>query len=134
MLITNLQLAIVRHIRGNVTPLTPALCVRKLDLCSDLLSLFFFSSRRRHTRCSRDWSSDVCSSDLLVEAMLADVLGLEISLGSTQKAWEEVSQAVAQPCPQWQEQWPREAVRNVDERSEERRVGKEGRSRWSPYH
>src|SRR2546429_5575046 len=27
---------------------------------------FFFSSRRRHTRCSRDWSSDVCSSDLPV--------------------------------------------------------------------
>src|SRR2546429_3087271 len=26
--------------------------------------VFFFSSRRRHTRCSRDWSSDVCSSDL----------------------------------------------------------------------
>src|SRR5690554_7246668 len=32
--------------------------------------IFFFSSRRRHTRCGRDWSSDVCSSDLqaLVEA------------------------------------------------------------------
>src|SRR5216684_5061903 len=29
-----------------------------MDFC------FFFSSRRRHTRCSRDWSSDVCSSDL----------------------------------------------------------------------
>src|SRR2546429_4193147 len=29
---------------------------------------FFFSSRRRHTRCSRDWSSDVCSSDLLPKA------------------------------------------------------------------
>src|SRR2546421_260350 len=28
------------------------------------LSLFFFSSRRRHTRSDRDWSSDVCSSDL----------------------------------------------------------------------
>src|SRR6266498_393045 len=28
------------------------------------LSFFFFSSRRRHTRCGRDWSSDVCSSDL----------------------------------------------------------------------
>src|SRR6266436_5307224 len=28
---------------------------------------FFFSSRRRHTRCSRDWSSDVCSSDLVGE-------------------------------------------------------------------
>src|SRR2546429_3557257 len=32
--------------------------------------LFFFSSRRRHTRCSRDWSSDVCSSDLEAEAAM----------------------------------------------------------------
>src|SRR2546422_1515339 len=31
---------------------------------SVLVVFFFFSSRRRHTRCSRDWSSDVCSSDL----------------------------------------------------------------------
>src|SRR2546422_7999070 len=31
---------------------------------------FFFSSRRRHTRCSRDWSSDVCSSDLDRERVL----------------------------------------------------------------
>src|SRR2546429_261450 len=51
----------------------------------------------------------------LVEAMLADEMGLELSLGSTQKAWEEVSQAVEQPCQQLQEQLPREAVRNVDE-------------------
>jgi transposase len=51
----------------------------------------------------------------LVEAMLADVLGIEISLGSAQKAWEEVSQAVAQPVRQLQEQLPREAVLNVDE-------------------
>src|SRR2546429_2662808 len=29
-----------------------------------VVAYFFFSSRRRHTRCSRDWSSDVCSSDL----------------------------------------------------------------------
>src|SRR2546422_5321590 len=33
--------------------------------------LFFFSSRRRHTRCSRDWSSDVCSSDL-IKALFVD--------------------------------------------------------------
>src|SRR5215472_13081344 len=32
---------------------------------------FFFSSRRRHTRCLSDWSSDVCSSDLLPEAAVA---------------------------------------------------------------
>src|SRR5690606_40742605 len=33
---------------------------------------FFFSSRRRHTRFSRDWSSDVCSSDLTLEAETAE--------------------------------------------------------------
>src|SRR5437868_12298043 len=35
--------------------------------------LFFFSSRRRHTRSKRDWSSDVCSSDLLEAARKAGV-------------------------------------------------------------
>src|SRR2546429_3505950 len=36
-----------------------------VDYLDDVSSaFFFFSSRRRHTRCSRDWSSDVCSSDL----------------------------------------------------------------------
>src|SRR5690606_41195866 len=34
-----------------------------------LLYFFFFSSRRRHTRFSRDWSSDVCSSDLFDKAL-----------------------------------------------------------------
>src|SRR6266852_8460120 len=38
--------------------------------------IFFFSSRRRHTRCYRDWSSDVCSSDL--EDDLGDVLGQRV--------------------------------------------------------
>src|SRR2546429_4483714 len=33
-------------------------------MSDDCVVFFFFSSRRRHTRCSRDWSSDVCSSDL----------------------------------------------------------------------
>ena len=51
----------------------------------------------------------------LVESMLTDVLGIEISLGSTQKAWEEVSQAVEQPVRQLQEQLPREAALHVDE-------------------
>src|SRR2546422_10459416 len=39
---------------------------------------FFFSSRRRHTRCSRDWSSDVCSSDLRL--MVAGILMAGIAL------------------------------------------------------
>src|SRR5205809_2655898 len=38
--------------------------VNALPQAPDFVIFFFFSSRRRHTRCSRDWSSDVCSSDL----------------------------------------------------------------------
>src|SRR2546429_9640269 len=45
---------------------------------TDRWSSFFFSSRRRHTRCSRDWSSDVCSSDLV--AAMRDT-SLERELG-----------------------------------------------------
>src|SRR2546429_457325 len=42
-----------------------------------ILCVFFFSSRRRHTRCSRDWSSDVCSSDLFVKYLEAiGIVGL----------------------------------------------------------
>src|ERR1035438_10747393 len=40
--------------------------------------LFFFSSRRRHTRCLSDWSSDVCSSDLMHERALLGA-GLQIT-------------------------------------------------------
>src|SRR5690606_39865130 len=39
-------------------------CAYHQVLCPHMLYFFFFSSRRRHTRFSRDWSSDVCSSDL----------------------------------------------------------------------
>src|SRR5690554_7302151 len=35
-------------------------------ICLFVFFFFFFSSRRRHTRCGRDWSSDVCSSDLIM--------------------------------------------------------------------
>src|SRR5436853_1468797 len=35
-----------------------------MDSCVFVMLCFFFSSRRRHTRCLSDWSSDVCSSDL----------------------------------------------------------------------
>src|SRR2546429_4509945 len=42
--------------------------------------VFFFSSRRRHTRCSRDWSSDVCSSDLTSLAA-AGVTATDANLG-----------------------------------------------------
>src|SRR5690606_39560103 len=42
---------------------------------------FFFSSRRRHTRFSRDWSSDVCSSDLFLE-VFTDQPGVQLYTGN----------------------------------------------------
>ena len=51
----------------------------------------------------------------VVEALLGQVLGIEISLGSTQKCWEEASQAVAAPCQELEQQWKDEPVLNVDE-------------------
>src|SRR6266496_1390220 len=39
-----------------------------------MVEFFFFSSRRRHTRSLRDWSSDVCSSDLAMELAITDAL------------------------------------------------------------
>src|SRR3712207_7386764 len=89
----------------------------------------FFSSRRRHTRYWRDWSSDVCSSDLTAR----------------ERAVTPPEGPAAAPVAVN----PRRLVRAalviallfaaahftlVVLRSEERRVGKECRSRWSPYH
>src|SRR5699024_11624611 len=96
----------------------------------------FFSSRRRHTRSKRDWSSDVCSSDLGAEKMLikrvtgrkvpsgglpADV-GCVVSNISTTKA---IADAIQKGMPL--------VERVVTVRSEERRVGKEWCSRIGQY-
>src|SRR2546422_1742841 len=54
---------------------------------SDVLgssAVFFFSSRRRHTRCSRDWSSDVCSSDLETDMSPARRRAGDISVSDLQ--------------------------------------------------
>src|SRR5690349_25128409 len=85
------------------------------------LFFFFFSSRRRHTRSLRDWSSDVCSSDLAAFHELAPLHDLARA-GQNQRPGE-VGGRVG------------EDLGSVgDLRSEERRVGKEWRSRWSPEH
>src|SRR3712207_4897537 len=44
------------------------------------MSVFFFSSRRRHTRYWRDWSSDVCSSDLEEQGIVATMFGVGDSM------------------------------------------------------
>src|SRR5436305_9620093 len=73
-------------------------------------TIFFFSSRRRHTRCGRDWSSDVCSSDLLVVARVAADHG--DGLPDAHRLVRLDARAA-----------------EFRHRSEERRVGKEGRVR-----
>src|SRR5690625_7203991 len=72
--------------------------------------VFFFSSRRRHTIWPRDWSSDVCSSDLAMR------MGLFFR--------DEKDINIFTMC----------GDDLFIDRSEERRVGKECRSRWAPYH
>src|SRR5260370_16057958 len=112
-------------------------CIERLFfpvLVSSLLTfVFFFSSRRRHTRFKCDWSSDVCSSDLkaLIDSgsvphgtrlpatrELAGQLGLNRTTISAAYALLESEGLITGHVG----------------RSEERRVGKECRSRWSPYH
>src|SRR2546429_1887530 len=95
---------------------------------------FFFSSRRRHTRCSRDWSSDVCSSDLLAllpwRTTVASTLPpLRVGLPSLTSAPSPTSSTSPNSTVA-----PGTASSFSTRRSEERRVGKECRSRWSPYH
>src|SRR2546422_6383705 len=94
---------------------------------------FFFSSRRRHTRCSRDWSSDVCSSDLnLVQPR--ELCGFGEDDG--REFWAiNFSARVANAFAELPQNIVVRRLPGLDQlRSEERRVGKECRSRWSPYH
>src|SRR3989442_8311172 len=93
-----------------------------------LFFFFFFSSRRRHTRCGRDWSSDVCSSDLLDLADSSNSGALQSALPSRAV---EVGLVTGTRIPTTGR---RQRVASLPARSEERRVGKECRSRWSPYH
>src|SRR5690606_39766060 len=101
----------------------------------------FFSSRRRHTRFSRDWSSDVCSSDLA-----GFTLAGASKHGGQPRAMEDVvAQHKAAGLPVQELAADQERLRKpvgarlhgvLDlhaPRSEERRVGKEWRSRWSAY-
>src|SRR2546430_5321741 len=88
---------------------------------------FFFSSRRRHTRFDCDWSSDVCSSDLILHESLSVDNGAFLN-GHCRRMTEEEIQREKPPVEK------PVVVAEKEERSEERRVGKECRSRWSPYH
>src|SRR5205807_3823046 len=98
---------------------------------------FFFSSRRRHTRLQGDWSSDVCSSDLIgkcrtpggVDVMCPSFMAtreeMHSTRGRTRLLFEMLRGEVI--TDSWQSD---EVMEALDLRSEERRVGKECRAGW----
>src|SRR5205807_7716279 len=99
-------------------------CIRSKPLLSEVDSdVFFFSSRRRHTRLQGDWSSDVCSSDLFEDGYFpagGDELARRDQARSAGPDDDDMISSLSHG-------WP-EPART---RSEERRVGKECRSRWA---
>src|SRR5204863_2849800 len=92
-----------------------------------LYVFFFFSSRRRHTRSLRDWSSDVCSSDLEPRADDRRPAGPQVALDRRRGLAPDRDRPLLRAlAPGAQEPAPQIDVRGLDlgERSEERRVGK----------
>src|SRR5690625_6122091 len=93
------------------------------------ISFFFFTSRRRHTRWPRDWSSDVCSSDL-VELELTDYgeeMGFQMDAPPSEVFTTFSVNGSVEQVDQLKEDY-------VWVRSEERRVGKEWRFGGSAEH
>src|SRR2546430_8501910 len=95
---------------------------------------FFFSSRRRHTRFDCDWSSDVCSSDLVRPRIRAVTAFIEIDRNNYAAQIEDAQKVLAAAKAALNKAGFEGAGGRITTRSEERRVGKECRSRWSPYH
>src|SRR5207253_4616962 len=96
--------------------------IGSLCLCSYffIFFFFFFSSRRRHTRWPRDWSSDVCSSDLDINRFyVRSSQNVMVPLGTLVSLKQVIGP---------------DTIFHYNRRSEERRVGKECRSRWSADH
>src|SRR5256885_12225037 len=100
------------------------MCLTRIVMIICEYCFFFFSSRRRHTRLQGDWSSDVCSSDLPLHRAVRTRCAAAVQC---------LLRAGADPL---MKNKPGSTAFHlaVQNRSEERRVGKECRSRWSPYH
>src|SRR5438067_10629673 len=96
---------------------------------------FFFSSRRRHTRSKRDWSSDVCSSDLVADRQRRVFVGaVPHRLGHKQMA-----RCLGECLEDGEIADPPGAQRLDQPRAVSREIGRAScrekcRSRWSPYH
>src|SRR5690606_41177485 len=98
----------------------------------------FFSSRRGHTRFSRDWSSDVCSSDLapIVARLKAGGMRVSLFVDPDPRGYDKAKAIGADRIELYTGPYgatfedPAAAVRELNKRSEERRVGKGSRAGW----
>src|SRR5258707_9620273 len=100
-----------------------------------IFHFFFFSSRRRHTRYWRDWSSDVCSSDLAERDCCHAEVQQRVHRPHARADRTRVERGGPLRIVLRRERLLGRPVQRIAQwRSEERRVGKECRSRWSPYH
>src|SRR5699024_11926535 len=98
------------------------------------ICIFFFSSRRRHTRSKRDWSSDVCSSDLSVmNASGDDKPSVNLVCLYKENKRFELLHAFTRLVVFKTTLFNRLSNSPLRFRSEECRVGKECRSGWSVH-
>src|SRR5438445_7458751 len=104
-----------------------------LNATLSLMNVFFFSSRRRHTRYWRDWSSDVCSSDLFNQVTGVTDAEKATAKAKIKAAAKKFGIEVSDDFNEWAHFAEPLLVAGPGNRSEERRVGKECRSRWSGY-
>src|SRR5437016_11866493 len=104
--------------------------------------IFFFSSRPRHTRLVSDWSLDVCSSDLLRFSLERAKATSAATTMTVRTIAQRPDRRRRRACPCFSRAltcWGLSGrVRGLPDqdlrrRSEERRVGKECRCRWTPY-
>src|SRR5204862_1523701 len=98
---------------------------------------FFFSSRRRHTRSLRDWSSDVCSSDLTgptswlcLSSISNGDGGMHVGRRPNPDDIDVRQSHEVGPVSDGHSGWNIFLAKLFRARSEERRVGKESRYRW----
>src|SRR5258705_2507417 len=105
--------------------------------------LFFLARRSRHTRCLSDWSSDVCSSDLSTHGVFEEEIRTLCEMVHRAGGQVYIDGAnlnaqvgLARPADYGADVSHLNLHKTfcIPHRSEERRVGKECRSRWSPYH
>src|SRR3546814_2139708 len=102
-----------------------------------LFFFFFFKQKTAYEMRISDWSSDVCSSDLIFQQLPEDVMLGAVMFGH--KGFQPVIEAIIGLAERAaKDAMPLSERTGYETRSEERRVGKECvstcRSRWSPYH